>query len=501
MVEIALRTIVEKVTIMLFNSYEFIIFLPIVFLLYWFVFNRSVRLQNIFVVFVSYIFYGWWDWRFLLLIAFTSTCSFVSGVLIERYEGRANISRGINITNIVINLLILCLFKYYNFFAESFANLFGADSQSILINLILPVGISFYTFQALSYSIDVYRKTIKPTHDIVELFAYVSFFPQLVAGPIERATSLLPQFAKKRSLDYDTAIDGCRQMLWGFFKKIVISDLCAVGVNNIFASYSSVGSGMLLAGAVLFSFQIYGDFSGYSDIAIGCSKLFGIELRRNFNMPYFSRNIIEFWRRWHISLTTWFRDYIYIPLGGSRGSKLTTIRNVIIIFLVSGLWHGANWTYIAWGAYHSLLFIPLLLMGKGREEGGVAQHNTIFSSIKTVLSTLVTFVFVSIGFVIFRAPTIEVAIEYIVRMFTAPWLNGVRFTTYIPLHNLRVLAYAVPILLFVESMSRRRSHAFDLNLAKPIIRHRAVRCVVYYSFILYILYNSGEANTFIYFQF
>ena len=344
---------------MLFNSIEFAIFLPIVFVLYWFVFNRNLKAQNAFVVAASYLFYGWWDWRFLLLIAFTSTCSWWSGLLIDRFRDSGNKAKWISGGNITLNLLILCLFKYYDFFAESFGRLFlGGASDNLLLHLILPVGISFYTFQALSYSIDVYRKKIEPTKDIIQFFAFVSFFPQLVAGPIERATNLLPQFGRTRTFDYHTATDGMRQILWGLFKKIVIADNCAIYVNEVYANFEDYSGSTLLVAAVLFAFQIYGDFSGYSDIAIGTAKLFGIKLMRNFNVPYFSRDIAEFWRRWHISLTTWFRDYVYIPLGGSRCSKAKIIRNTFVIFLLSGMWHGANWTFIVWGAYHALLFLP-----------------------------------------------------------------------------------------------------------------------------------------------
>ncbi len=308
---------------MLFNSIDFIIFLPIVFAIYWLLKNR-LKLQNAFVVIASYFFYGWWDWRFLILIAFTSICSYASGCWIEKvrinekndenennnYNKRCERkARRITAANIVINLLILGVFKYYNFFVESFVELFPAlNADRLLLNLILPVGISFYTFQALSYSIDVYRRKLEPTRDIVAFFAYVSFFPQLVAGPIERATNLLPQFGQKREFDYATAVDGCRQMLWGFFKKMVIADRCAVFVDNVWSDYVSQSGSTLLVAAICFTFQIYGDFSGYSDIAIGTAKLFGIKLKRNFNVPYFSRDIAEFWRRWHISLTTWFRD-------------------------------------------------------------------------------------------------------------------------------------------------------------------------------------------------
>ncbi|MBR6991385.1 MAG: MBOAT family protein, partial [Bacteroidales bacterium] len=337
---------------MMFNSIEFLIFLPITFIVYWLL-GRHTRWQNAFVVAASYLFYGWWDWRFLILIAVTTLCSYASGIAIAQ----SKTPKRYLWANIVFNLLILCTFKYYDFFAQSFADLFlNGKADGLLLHLILPVGISFYTFQALSYSIDVYRGTITPTRDLVAFVAYVGFFPQLVAGPIERATSLLPQFEQSRHFDYRQCVDGLRQMLWGFFKKMVVADSCALYVDPIFAHPDWFNSASLLLAAALFTIQIYGDFSGYSDIAIGCAKLFGIKLRRNFNVPYFSRDIAEFWRRWHISLTTWFRDYIYIPLGGSRVPKGRVVLNTFVIFLVSGLWHGANWTFVAWGAYHALLF-------------------------------------------------------------------------------------------------------------------------------------------------
>lgn len=329
---------------MLFNSFEFLIFLPIVFLLYWFVF-KPLRWQNLFIVAVSYIFYGWWDWRFLILIAFTTLCSFASGIVLEKLEGQRTKQKWVSAANITLNLLILCIFKYFNFFGENLAELFqlfGVEADWVTIDILLPVGISFYTFQALSYTIDVYQHKIKPTHDIVAFFAFISFFPQLVAGPIERATNLLPQFLVPRGFSYDKAVDGMRQILWGLFKKMVVADNCAVAVNLIFDEYQTLGGTHLFLGALFFTFQIYGDFSGYSDIAIGTARLFGVNLMRNFNFPYFSRDIAEFWRRWHISLTTWFRDYIYIPLGGSRCGKWKAMRNTLIIFLVSGFWHGAN---------------------------------------------------------------------------------------------------------------------------------------------------------------
>lgn len=336
---------------MLFNSFEFLFFLPIVFLFYWFVFKR-LKWQNLFLVIASYVFYGWWDWRFLILIALTTFFSYISGRLIVQYEGRRKIQKAVSGTNIILNLSILGVFKYYNFFAENFAVLFrniGWQVDWVTLDILLPVGISFYTFQALSYSIDVYQKKLPVCKDIISFFAYISFFPQLVAGPIERATNLLPQFYKSRTFDYAQAVDGCRQMLWGFFKKIVVADNCAEAANVIWGDYSNQSGFTLLLGGLFFTFQIYGDFSGYSDIAIGTARLFGINLMRNFNFPYFSRDIAEFWRRWHISLTTWFRDYIYIPLGGSRCVRWKVMRNTLIIFLVSGFWHGANWRRLLLG--------------------------------------------------------------------------------------------------------------------------------------------------------
>lgn len=489
---------------MLFNSIEFLIFLPVVFLLYWFVFNRNVRLQNAFIVAVSYLFYGWWDWRFLLLIAFTSIISYANGLAISRLIHKGGgVLRCVNIANITLNLAILGIFKYYNFFAETLASTLqgvGIEVGWTALNVILPVGVSFYTFQALSYTIDVYKQRIEPTRDIVELFAYVSFFPQLVAGPIERAKNLLPQFARARQFDYTKAVEGCRQILWGFFKKIVIADCCATGANAIFASYNEVGGAVLIVGALLFAFQIYGDFSGYSDIAIGCSRLFGIELMRNFNLPYFARDIAEFWRRWHISLTTWFRDYLYFPLGGSRGSRMQTLRNTFIIFLVSGLWHGANWTYVAWGAYHAMLFVPLLLLNINRRNRDTVANKSTLPSPTELGQMLITFTLVIIGWIIFRSNSIYDAVEYITRIFTTPFMEGGEIRHYLPLSNMRTLAYALPLLIGVEWCSRERENPFHLN-QNSILRHRAVRWITYYAMILFTLYNSTNAETFIYFQF
>ena len=387
---------------MIFNSIQFTIFLPVVFLLYWFVFDKwmsksphQLKLQNAFVLVASYVFYGWWDWRFLLLIAFTSLTSYLSGILMREGEKRRNLA--VMWVNIAVNIGILGTFKYYDFFANEFASLFGLESERLLLHLILPVGISFYTFQSLSYSIDIYRQKMQPTRDVVAFFAYIAFFPQLVAGPIERATHLLPQFLQRRHFDRQTAIDGARQILWGLFKKMVVADTCASYVDMAFGAPAD-GS-VKLMGAIFFTFQIYGDFSGYSDIAIGTAKLFGIKLMRNFANPYFSRDIAEFWRRWHMSLTTWFRDYIYIPLGGSRCAKWKVIRNTFIIYLVSGFWHGANWTFIAWGLFHACLFVPLIAMGKNRKYTDVVAAGRWLPNVKELGQMTLTFMLAVIGWV------------------------------------------------------------------------------------------------------
>lgn len=475
---------------MLFNSLEFLIFLPIVFLLYWYVFNKNTTIRNLFIITISYLFYGWWDWKFLLLIAFTSLCSFLSGICIEKFPNKTRIMM---ITNITINLFILGLFKYYNFFVESFHHLLqyiGIQSQYTLLNLILPIGISFYTFQALSYTIDVSRKSIKPTHDIFAFFAYVSFFPQLVAGPIERATNLLPQFYKTHTFNYAQAVDGMRQILWGFFKKVVVADNCAIWVNEIFANYQDQSASTLLLGGIYFAFQIYGDFSGYSDIAIGTAKLFGINLMRNFNFPYFSRDIAEFWRRWHISLTTWFRDYIYIPLGGSRVSKIKVIRNTFIIFLVSGIWHGANWTFIIWGLYHAFLFLPLLLMKRNRKNTNDVAENRILPSVSEVINIFLTFILVVFGWIIFRAEKYTQAFDYITSIFDSSLFSIPNFK-----HPITLLS--IIILIITEWFNRKESHTLYL-----LNNHtRCMRYVSYFILALSLYFFSAPSETFIYFQF
>lgn len=478
---------------MLFNSFEFLIFLPLVFLLYWFVF-KPLRWQNILVVGASYLFYGWWDWRFLLLIAFTTLCSYYSGLLLEKYEGKRKIQKIISAANIALNLFILCLFKYYNFFAENLERLFrifGLQMDWVTLDILLPVGISFYTFQALSYTIDVYQHKLKATRDITAFFAFISFFPQLVAGPIERATHLLPQFLRPRTFDYFRAADGMRQILWGLFKKMVIADNCAAVVDTIFNNYETQGSPVLLLGAFLFTFQIYGDFSGYSDIAIGTARLFGIDLMRNFNFPYFSRDIAEFWRRWHISLTTWFRDYIYIPLGGSRQGKWKSFRNTLIIFLVSGFWHGAAWTFVCWGAFHAILFLPLLLSGKNRRYKDTVAQGKCLPSVRETLQIFLTFLLVMLGWIIFRAETIGQAWNYFLRIATE-WEGTLSLD-----YKTDILVY-IPLLLLIEWWQRGRQHGLEIQQSVP---KRSLRIAIYTVLLLLIEMAMGKPSEFIYFQF
>jgi D-alanyl-lipoteichoic acid acyltransferase DltB (MBOAT superfamily) len=400
---------------MLFNSIDFAVFFPIVFVLYWFVMQNHLRLQNLLLVVASYVFYGWWDWRFLSLILFSTLVDFCVGFYLNKTSDN-RIRKHLLWISIIVNIGLLMFFKYYNFFTDNFVSaftFFGQEIQPYNLNIILPVGISFYTFQTLSYTIDVYNKRLEPTANFIQFAVFVSFFPQLVAGPIERAKNLLPQFKVKRSFDSNFAMSGVSLIIWGLFKKVVVADNCAFFVNQVFDGGGSYTSMELLIGAVMFGFQIYGDFSGYSDIAIGTARLFGFSLMTNFSFPYFSRDIAEFWRRWHISLSTWFRDYVYIPLGGSIGSKFTRIRNVFIVFLVSGFWHGANWTFLIWGGIHAFLFLPLLLTKKNR-----TYVNDFKMSIQNLPKIVITFFMVTFAWVFFRANSALEAINYIGHIFS-----------------------------------------------------------------------------------
>lgn len=532
---------------MLFNSYEYLIFLPVVFLLYWYVFSKNLKARNLFLLAASYVFYGWWDWRFLFLIIASSAvdyyCGLKMGSLPSLREGGATASPDFsgtrqsssegqrlmqavsslretqersNLSNdetasflavtkvqklylsisLAFNLGLLAFFKYFNFFIEStadFIQLFGFQANIHTLNIILPVGISFYTFQTLSYSIDVYRGKLEPTKDPIAFFAYVSFFPQLVAGPIERASNLLPQFFQKKSFDYTLAMDGLRQILWGLFMKVVIADNCAVFVNQAFANPETQPASNLLIGAVFFSFQIYGDFAGYSNIAIGTGKLLGFRLMQNFAFPYFSRDIAEFWRRWHISLSTWFRDYLYVPLGGSKGGKFQSLRNIFIIFLVSGFWHGANWTFIVWGGINALLFIPLFWFGKNRVNIRIVAQNRILPTFYESTQVLLTFSLVTLAWIFFRAPDLNTAATYIAHLFSSSILTK-------PVLDIRVYLFICWVAVFVllEWAGRREEFAIQkMAFRKPAL----IRYGLYYGLVMAIFLFATKEQEFIYFQF
>ena len=454
---------------MSFISVAFLVFLPLVFLLYW-ALQRSLRWQNLALLAASYVFYAWWDWRFLFLILITSASSFVSGLIMPKTIHK----RWVLTACVLLNLGILGVFKYYGFFIDNLQAMLaplGIALDAPTLHLILPVGISFYTFQSLSYAIDVYRGTLTPTRRIVDFFAYIAFFPQLVAGPIERATNLLPQISSPRTFRYDEAVEGLRRILWGFFKKMVVADNCALAVNTIWADYAGADAMTLVAGMLLFTFQIYGDFSGYSDIAIGTARLFGIRLMENFRLPYFSATMPEFWRRWHISLMTWFRDYLYIPLGGSREGNVRTIRNILIVFLLSGLWHGANWTFVVWGLYNACL---LLLWRVVR-----------------LRSILLTFLLAAVGWVVFRSASMTEAVDYfstLVSQLSTLHLGSIA-------HGKKALLWCL-LLVVIEWLQRRKDHPLQLDVLPVWVRWTA-----YYALILLTVFARGEEQTFIYFQF
>ncbi len=477
---------------MLFNSFAFAIFLPLVFVLYWLIGNKRIRLQNAFLIVASYVFYGWWDWRFLSLIFISSLVDFTIGQALDRTEAESR-RKALLVTSMVVNLGILGFFKYFNFFIASLAALLkwlGLEPNLPVLKIILPVGISFYTFQTMSYTIDIYRRKIKSSSDPIAFFAFVSFFPQLVAGPIERAKSLLPQFHKKRVFDPVLASDGMRQMLWGFFKKMVVADNMAPYVEEIFNSAGQQDGIVLTIGVFLFTLQVYCDFSGYSDIAIGVSRLFGFDLMRNFAYPFYSRDIAEFWRRWHISLSTWFRDYLYIPLGGSRVSRARQIFNIVITFTISGFWHGANWNFVLWGTLNGLYYIPLMLRNKQRQHMDTVAEGRLLPSPREAINMLMTFGLVLLGLAIFRTQSIPAAGAFLARIVQAPYLG------------LDYMAYGTPLLyalipLIVEWPLRTRQYGLDIGHLPAVLRWILYLVVI----IAIILCGRFGSQQFIYFQF
>jgi D-alanyl-lipoteichoic acid acyltransferase DltB (MBOAT superfamily) len=478
---------------MLFNTFQYFIFLPIVFAFYWWANNKSVKLQNFLLLIASYYFYACWDWRFLFLLIFSTGLDYYTGIKMQDASS-SKLKKSWFWLSICINVGFLGVFKYYNFFASSFADLlsiFGFQVNIGTLEVILPVGISFYTFHGLSYVIDIYKNRIEPERNIVDYSLFVSYFPLLVAGPIERATHLLPQLKKKRIFSYSNAVDGLRQILWGLFKKVVIADNCAQIVNTIFDNPEGYSGSSLLLGAVFFAFQIYGDFSGYSDIALGTSRLLGIELLKNFNYPYFSRDIAEFWRRWHISLSTWFRDYLYIPLGGSQGGMLMKVRNTFIIFLVSGFWHGANWTFIVWGALNALYIMPSIILNTNRNNLEIVAKGKFLPSVKDFCNILLTFGLTVIAWIFFRAASVGQAFVYLKGIFSNSILS-------IPENLPKMELLLCGCFLLMEWLGRENNYAIA-NFGKSW--HVIFRWSFYLFLILMLIYFGAKEQNFIYFQF
>ena len=568
---------------MLFNSIEYLFFLPIIFLIYWTIgyarINDSLklRMQNIFLLLASYVFYAWWDYRFLLLLVGMSLIAYISGYAIVNSEKLRVNSKACLIANIIIDLGVLAVFKYYNFFVGSFADLFGLQNTIHSLKIVLPLGISFFTFQAISYVVDVYKRKIEPTN-IVDCLLYIGFFPKLLAGPIERPTNLIPQIQKSRVFEYDLAVDGCRQMLWGLFKKVVIADNCALYVNQVYGDYANQSGSTLLLAAILYTIQIYGDFSGYSDMAIGSAKLLGFRFRDNFLFPYFSRNMNEFWRRWHISLNTWFVDYVYIPLGGSRPDlktktqintvpdinidklsnqkiiekntelsdtysipnsidhqfareqapgqpnaqsylidsvaqtlsdnssqkipknsknerlrKVITCRNIMIVFLLSGLWHGADWSFVAWGAYHGLLLVLLILLNRNTKYEHVVAYDKVLPSFKELGQMLLVFALATFGWMMFRADNMTQFIDYTRHMCSADLLSVpflINRDFYMP------LTLWLAIMFITEWLMRNKRHGLDIASLPPYVRY-----IIYLVVIFIVGIFGGHTTNYIYFQF
>jgi len=474
---------------MLFNSFEFLIFLPVVFIIYW-LFQKKRIIQNIIILISSYIFYGWWDYRFLGLIFLSTIIDYTIGLKITETKNEFQ-KKILLFTSIACNLGLLMFFKYYNFFIDSWVDLLnsiGYSTENIwTLKIILPVGISFYTFQTMSYTIDIYRNNLKPTRNFISFASFVSFFPQLVAGPIERATNFLPQILNKRVYNKDQILQGLRLILWGLFKKVVIADSMGPVVGEIFGGFENQGGGTLWLGAIYFAFQIYCDFSGYSDIAIGTAKLFGFELMSNFKFPYLSRNIGEFWRRWHISLSTWFRDYLFIPLGGSKKTKLLSIRNIFIIFIVSGFWHGANWTFIAWGTFHAILYLPSFIGKSNRKFLDTVALNKKLPTVKELFFILRTFILVTIGWVFFRSETLTEAFTFLWHMS-----NPMHFTIG---PNIKLFSYIILLIILEWNMR--------YNEREPLkFKQKPLRIIVFMLIITLIILNFGSnPQQFIYFDF
>ena len=483
---------------MLFNSFEYLIFLPVIFILYWSIKPGKYRWQNVLLLIASYIFYGFWDYRFLFLLLFSTLLDYYTGLKIFQAQTKKYKKRWL-LLSILVNLGFLGFFKYYNFFIESFSDflsVLGFQPHIWTLKIILPVGISFYTFHGLSYVLDIYKGKIKPTKNVVDYSLFISFFPLLVAGPIERATHLLPQLQKPRSFSYERASNGLKQILWGLFKKVVVADNCAVIISLNYLNYESLPASNLILGAVLFSFQIYGDFSGYSDIALGSARLLGIDLLKNFNYPFFSRDIVEFWQRWHISLTTWFRDYLFIPLGGSRVSKIKVIRNLVIVFFVTGFWHGANWTFIVWGLGHAVLYIISAIINGNRYKNNVVAEGKLLPTWRESLSVMITFSLVTFGWIIIGSENLSVAFDIITNIFSYSIFQPPIIEGLFRPRNFTPAIVSIIMLLFIEWFNRTKNFGLDFTS-----KNKFFRWTLYIVLILMIIEVGGTQKDFIYFQF
>lgn len=478
---------------MIFNSIAFFIFLPIVYFLYWKICNKTLAIQNILLLLASYFFYGWWSKYFLGLLILSTLLDFLYGFgVASRHRNKAKLFLWLSIIN---NLGILAIFKYYDFFAVQLHLAFtqiGIHFDPYLLNIALPVGISFYTFHGMSYIFDIYKGRQTPVTNFVDYAVFVGFFPLLMAGPIERAHHLLPQVQNKRTFNTVQLSEGCRLIIWGLFKKIVIADSIAGSVNSIFQDHQHYNATTLLVGAVAFSFQIYCDFSGYCDIALGTAKLFGFELLSNFKFPYFSRNIAEFWKRWHISLSSWFRDYVYIPLGGSKVGKSKAIRNIFIVFLLSALWHGAKWHFVVWGFIHALLYVPVFLIGKKHNDSVVAE-NRYFPNIKEFFQMITTFFAVTLAWIFFRADNVQEAFYYISRIFT----NAKEQPSQL-LHleqGNSVFVYIIPLIIG-DWLIRKDERVLKIS-NKKFVHH----LLLIFLIVFILVYSENQTAEFIYFQF
>ncbi len=486
---------------MLFNSIDFAIFFPLVFIIYWFVVSRNLKHQNLFIVAVSLMFYGWWDWRFLALLFSSCVINYFIGRLLSVQEKRSK-RKLLLASALLYNLGLLLVFKYLNFFIGSFSSAFtflGVNISGNSLNIVLPVGISFFTFQALGYILEVYRGNVKPSKDFINFSAFVSFFPLILAGPIERANHLLPQFFQKRVFDYLKATDGLRQILWGLFKKIVIADNCAEIVNTIFnnSAEGTLYSGItLVLGALLYAIQIYADFSGYSDIAIGVSRLLGFDIKRNFNFPYLSLSVADFWRRWHISLSSWLRDYLFTPMSIKlRNWGMTgVVFSLFVTFLLCGLWHGANYTFIIWGGLHGLALgwdvISTRTRKKIRKKANPALYNFISWSI--------TFVFIVFTWIFFRADNMGHAVKYVHDMLAGLAYSWGYIQTTDLIYSEISLFMAILFFAYIEWCGREQQYAIEKLWHK---QKRPLRWAMYIALIFAMVFLGGKEQQFVYFQF